>query len=165
MTYNEVFKAWELFEKEKFPTKLYAKFEKYKSGDLYGIKVAGGEVHGTRVQGVGGKEGEGVVSSVSTENGDASVYTIRWSDVVPKARTRYSKFLKRCSRSRRVVAPEADKRQEGISREGAESFEKSFFSCSLGDTTASFNADGVCFKAKTDEHGEETNCKGLRDLF
>ena len=24
MTYNEVFKAWELFEKEKFPTKLYA---------------------------------------------------------------------------------------------------------------------------------------------
>ena len=68
------------------------------------------------MQGVGGKEGEGVVSSVSTENGDASVYTIRWSDVVPKARTRHSKFLKRCSRSRRVVLPEADKRQEGIEK-------------------------------------------------
>lgn len=56
-----------------------------------------------------------------------------------------------------------EKRQEGI--EKAQRALKRVSSCSLGDTTAPFNADGVCFKAKTDEHGEETNCKGLRDLF
>lgn len=38
-------------------------------------------------------------------------------------------------------------------------------SCGLGDTTAPFDENGTYFKAIVDENGEETDSKGLRDLF
>lgn len=56
-----------------------------------------------------------------------------------------------------------EKRQEGI--EKARRALKRASSCSLGDTTAPFDENGTCFKAKVDENGEETHCKGLRELF
>lgn len=105
MTYLQVCNALVTFKRNKFPKQLYDKCEKY-SGTLYGIQVAGEKVQGTRVRPAGGKEG--IVSSVSTQHGDTSVYTIRWTDGSESSYTTYE-VLENAVEGQGVVSPGEDR--------------------------------------------------------
>ncbi len=107
VTYKECCDALMSFSKGEFPSKLFEeKFEKYDS-HLYGIKVEGESVRGTRVV-RGADKKEGVVCGVDTRRGDTSVYTVRWTDGFESLYSTYQ-VLEQAAVGQDVVTPDEDR--------------------------------------------------------